>query len=60
MLTEEELRDLRNEIDGEILKMTCADILRLPPVMRDAAVKDYEAIDSDLGAKLRLTLCLAL
>lgn len=60
MLTEQELRDRRNEIDGEILRMTCDEILQLPPALRDAAVKDYEAIDPDLGARLRLTLYLAL
>lgn len=56
MLTDEQLRDVRNEIDGHVLQTTLEDILLMPPVMRDAAVKDFEAIDPDLGNKLRLSL----
>ena len=46
--------------DMELIEETISDLIHMPACMREAAVKDFEAIDPEMGRVLRLELALLL
>lgn len=53
------LKELNACVDAEILEETLAEILSMPSELRFNAIADFEEIDPDLGAKLRLEVLFA-
>ena len=54
------LAELTTQIDAEMIRDTVADLLVIPPVLRQAALADFAEINPELARKVEVALMFAL